>query len=167
MRPRRNAAGASAWLEMAGAPMKTARWCLLGLALPLAAGELAGQSPTLALSGNPQALIVGSAIAGFAPDPVEDHGTTYSLATAETAVIEAELDGPLPPGVTLRVRLTPPAGAVGAGVVTLTTSPQVVVTSIPPGSYADLLIEYELIATVAGGVVLLNTRQVTFTISPL
>jgi hypothetical protein len=120
----------------------------------------------MTLSGDPQVLIIRSAIAGFSPDPAQDGGTVYSIEVAETSDIVAQLDGAMPPGVTLRISLETPTGATGTGTVSLSTAPQALVRSIPPGTYTALGIVYELSATVAAGVVSLDARQVVFTVTP-
>lgn len=133
----------------------------LALQLTWAAGV---DAQTLTVSGNPQALVISTAIAGAAPDPAEDQGTTYSVSTGAISRIEAHLEAALPPGVGLWVNLEPPLGAIGAGWVQLTSTPQVVVSSILPGTYSGRGIRYRLTATVQAGVVSLNSRQVTFTV---
>lgn len=141
----------------------------IGLALmaqAAAAGASGAQETMLELSGDPQGLIVWSATAGFAPDPAEANGTTYSLVAADPSYIEVQLEVPLPAGVTLRILLEAPPGASSAGVITLSTTPQVAVSSIPPGSYAGLAIQYELSVTTAAGVVPLSTQLVGFTLAP-
>lgn len=118
----------------------------------------------IALTGDPQALVVYSAVAGFAPDPTTDDMTTYSVEIVESSDIEVRLDAPLPADVMLYVRMEPPPGASSAGLVALSTTPQVLVGSIPPGTYSSLSITYELWATVAAGVVPLDSRQVSFSV---
>lgn len=136
----------------------------LAILLLLVTHPLRAQESTLILSGDPQTLVIFTAVAGFRPDPLWDEGTTYSLTTTGTSSIEAQLDSPLPPGVTLRVQVEPPPGALGAGVVTLSTTAQVLASSIPAGTYSGLGLRYELSTTVAAGVVPLSSRRVTFTL---
>lgn len=146
--------------------MKTSLRLAAALALQLAGGAgLTAQEGTISVSGDPQPLVIQSATPGLSPDPAQDVGTTYSLTASEVSAIEARLDAPLPAGVQLQLRLTPPPGGVSAGAVALSTSPRLVVTSIPAGSYGGLTIQYELVATVAAGVVSMSTRQVIFTIT--
>ena len=138
------------------------RAMLCGLALLI--GVRAEAQTTVTLSADPQMLIVSEAVAGSTPQAVLDATTTYSLELGQTSSVVARLDGPLPTGVTLRVRLFPPAGAADMGVVTLTTLSQTVIAAIPAGIYTGYGITYELSATVAAGVVPLNVRQVVFEI---
>lgn len=135
---------------------------LSGLALLI--GVRAEAQATLTLSADPQMMIMSEAVAGSGPQAVLDVTTRYSLELGQTSSVAARLDGPLPNGVTLRVRLVPPAGAADMGVVTLTTLSQTVIAAIPPGVYTGYGITYELSATVAAGVVPLNVRQVVFEI---
>lgn len=135
---------------------------MCGLALLI--GMRAEAQTTLSLSADPQMLIVSEAVSGFTPQAVVDATTTYSLELGQTSSVVARLDGPLPTGVTLRVRLFPPSGAADMGVVTLTTLSQTVIAAIPAGTYTGHEITYELSATVRAGVVPLNVRQVVFEI---
>lgn len=150
---------------MKGTRGRLAAGALLALTL-LAPRMLDAQGSTLTLSGDPQALVISSAVAGFGPDPVTDEGTTYSVVAEDLSRITGQLDAPLPTGVTLLVRLEPPTGALGQGWVTLGTTAQVLVSSILPGTYSGLGIQYQLRATVAAGVVPLGSRAVTFTVEP-
>lgn len=137
-----------------------ATWILL----LLLAQPLSAQVSSLTLSGDPQAMVISTAVAGFGPDPAGDEGTTYSLTATEPSRIEVQLDAPLPPGVTLQLQLEPPPGAIGAGAIELNTAPQVLINSIPAGTYTGLGIRYQLTATVGAGVVPLSSRTVTFTL---
>lgn len=134
------------------------------LVLTLLPRAVEAQESSVTLSGDPQALVISTAVAGFGPDPAWDEGTTYSLTSAATSSIEGQLDSPLPSGVTLRIQLEPPPGALGAGSVELTTTPRVLVSSIPAGTYSGLGVRYELRATVQAGVVPLSSRRITFTL---
>lgn len=133
----------------------------LALHLTCAAGA---EGQTLTVSGNPQAMVIATAVAGAAPDAAEDQGTTYTLTTGSISRIEGHLEAALPTGVGLWVNLEPPLGGLGAGWVQLTTTPQVLVSSILPGTYNPQTIRYRLTATVEAGVVSLNSRQVSFTL---
>lgn len=138
---------------------------MLPVLLILLAQPVWGQESMLTLSGDPQPLVISTAVAGFGPDPVWDEGTTYSLTVTEPSAVEAQLDAPLPPGVTLLVQLEPPSGALGAGPVALSSTPQVLVSSIPVGTYTGLGIRYQFAARVEAGVVPVSSRRITFTIT--
>lgn len=134
-------------------------------ALAALAGAGSAQQSSLTVSGDPQALIIRVAFAGLSPEPARDEGTVYSVSVTEFSDIVAQLDAPLPAGVTLLLQLEPPPGATGGGAVSLSTVPQTVVRSIPPGSYSVLGVIYELRATVGAGVVPISSRQITFTLT--
>ncbi len=138
-----------------------------GLLVLFATAGLADASAaqTLEASGDPSALVISTASAGYSPDPVQDVSTTYDLIVAlDGARIVGRLDAPLPEGVTLEVTLEPPAGAVGHGPVALSTDDQDLVTLIDAGSYAGLSIQYDLSAGVDAGVLSATGRLVTYTL---
>lgn len=138
--------------------------------LILALGAVLGPRPAAAqafsVSGSPPTLRVNGAIAGSAPTPVTTGATTYSLTNlVPGSKIRARLSAPLPAGVTLRVSLQAPSGGTTVGWVTLTTTDQLVIDNVPVGVFANLQITYELSATAAAGVVALNSRVVSLTLS--
>ncbi|HEX6938882.1 MAG TPA: hypothetical protein VF158_05680 [Longimicrobiales bacterium] len=137
---------------------------LAGLCLG-AAAPARGQM--LSVSGDPAPLAVSTAVPGFAPAPVADATTTYDVTTGPTlSRIVARLDAPLAPGVTLTVELEAPTGATALGPVALTTADQDVVVDIPASTIeAGLQIRYTLTATMAAGVVPVQTPAVIFTLT--
>jgi hypothetical protein len=137
---------------------------LVVLVTTLRAAPAHAQS-TLTLSGDPAPLVVSTAVAGNAPDPVMERSTTYSLSAIDiTSRITARLDAALPPGVTLKVSLAAPPGATSSGPVALSTTEQDVVRGILTGSYTGLSITYTLQATSGAGVVPPSAPSVTFTV---
>lgn len=137
---------------------------LVVLATALHTASAHAQS-TLTLSGEPAPLVVSTAPAGGAPSPVTASNTTYALSVADVASrVTVRLDTPLPPGVTLRVRMAAPPGATSAGDVTLSTTEQDVLRGIPAGNYAGLSITYTLQATPGAGVVPPSAPSVTFSV---
>jgi hypothetical protein len=65
----------------------------------------------LAVSGDPQPLVINSASAGQEPDDAIDSSTSYSFtANYGNTVIFASLDSAMPLGVTLSVQLAAPVG---------------------------------------------------------
>jgi hypothetical protein len=119
------------------------------------------------VSGDPAPMIINSAAAGGTPFTVTSTLTTYSITSLfRNARIRATLSAPLPTGVTLRINVQAPAGGISSGWVTLTGGNQQVVGNIPVGAFTNLQIRYELSATVGAGVVALNTRMVTLSVSP-
>jgi hypothetical protein len=116
------------------------------------------------VSGSPTQMTVNTALAGSTPVDVTDASTSYSTTTpgSGTHGITAQLDTPMPAGVTLTVSLAASGAAASSGPVALSTTPQDVVTGIKQ-KISALPITYTLSATLAAGVVPLQTRQVTFT----
>ena len=116
------------------------------------------------VSGSPAQMTVNTALAGSTPVAVTDASTSYSTTTpgSGTHGITAQLDTAMPAGVTLTVTLAVSGTAASPGPVALSTTPQDVVTAIKQ-KISSLPITYTLGATLAAGVVPLQTRQVTFT----
>lgn len=140
--------------------------CGVGMAacLTITAQTALGQSSSLAVSGDPPPLFVGTAIAGDQPLPAVDGSTVYSITAASGEKITAYIDQAMPPGVTIEITLAAPPGAVSAGPVVLTTVPQDLVRSLPAGTFSGLSISYTLRATVAAGVVSPRWRTVSFAV---
>jgi hypothetical protein len=110
-------------------------------------------------------LTIDSATAGSAPDSVSDNSTTYSITTNGTnKKITAAIDTEMPTGLTLEVELAAPTGGTSSGIMTLSGTDSDVVTAITPVAETALQIGYTLGATPAAGVVVSNTKTVTFTI---
>lgn len=137
---------------------------LMAFALILGAREARAQY--LSVSGSPAPLAVNAAVAGVAPQPDTDNSTTYTILAfgRGTQKLTAQLSAPMPSGVTLRVQLAAPSGATSAGLVTLSTTPQNVVTGIGT-SFTTRAITYQLSATIAAGVVPTQSRTVTLTLT--
>ncbi|MFI5246239.1 MAG: hypothetical protein ACHQQR_13480 [Gemmatimonadales bacterium] len=117
------------------------------------------------MSGSPAQMTVSAAVAGSAPAAVSNTNTTYSLSTSPPSghyAITASINTPMPAGVTLTANLAASKGA-SAGAVALGTTAQNVVTGITKKMNGQS-ITYTLTATVAAGVVPVQTRQVTFTL---
>jgi hypothetical protein len=116
------------------------------------------------VSGSPAQMTVNTAPVGSAPVAVTDASTSYSTTTpgGTTHGITAQLNTPMPIGVTLTVTLAVSGTAASPGPVALSTTPQNVVTGLKQKINA-LPVTYTLGATLAAGVVPLQTRQVTFT----
>ena len=118
----------------------------------------------ISVSGSPAQMTVSAAIAGSAPIAVSNALTTYTISKPGSGswTITAQLNSPMPAGVTLTVDLAVSGAAVSAGVVTLTTAPANVVTGIR-AKINGRSITYVLSATSAAGVVPVQTRIVTLT----
>lgn len=120
----------------------------------------------IGLSGGPGPLVVTYASAGTAPADAVDESTTWTVTTNQTSrKITGVLDSDLPPGLTLRIALTPPDGGGSAGSVPLSTAPQDLVTGFGSINSSDLGVTYTLSATTDAGVVPRDSRIVTFTIT--
>ncbi len=150
----------------------TAAAAALFFAVAPAAAQDADQTVTfeveavnvISVSGN-ASLKISTATAGSALTQATHTSTTYSITTNETdRKITAALDLAMPAGVTLKVALVAPTGASAASPVTLSTTPQDVVTNISTLNESALGITYTLDATLAAGVVASADRTVTFTI---
>lgn len=113
----------------------------------------------------PLTLVINAATAGVLPDDATDDTTTYSITTNETGnKITARIDTAMPAGLVLKVRLDPPAQTgASTGEVTLTTTPQDVVTGIGPATASKIRIFYTLSATAAVAPTS-GQRSVTFTL---
>lgn len=140
--------------------------CGVGIAacLTITAQSASAQSGSIAVSGDPSALIVGTAIAGNQPLPAVDGSTVYSVTASSGEKITAYIDQSMPYGVTLELALAAPTGAISVGSVVLTTVPQDLVHSLPAGTFSGLSISYTLRATVAAGVVSPRWRTVSFAV---
>ncbi len=112
----------------------------------------------------PVTLAINAATAGALSNDATDDTTTYSITTNETGKkITARIDTAMPAGLLLKLRLDPPSTGTSVGEVTLTTTPQDVVTGIGPATASKIKILYTLSAT--GAVVPTSgERSVTFTL---
>ncbi len=122
---------------------------------------------TISVSGPPSSLVVSTATAGAQPDSVSDSSTTYTatVSSGMTGTIWASLNSSLPSATTLQVNLEAPTGATSLGGISLTSSDQMVVTGIAPGTYDSLTVTYIFSGTVSAGVVSSTPCTVLFTIT--
>jgi hypothetical protein len=118
------------------------------------------------VTGSPSTLRVQTAVAGLAPAPVSDNSTSYTYKSPgpKNKKITAQLNAPMPSGVTLQVTLQAPSGAVSIPNVTLDATARDVVTGVPRRQDTPLSITYTLSATLDAGVVPPQSRTVTLTI---
>jgi hypothetical protein len=117
----------------------------------------------------PGLLVINSAIAGNAPTPQSTSTAQYrvKVANGTTKQIKASISSPLPAGVTLTMTVDAPSGATSTGPVTLTTTPQTVVTNLTGNGFSsNLTVTYSLSATTAAGVVAASNTTVTLTMTP-
>lgn len=118
----------------------------------------------ISVTGSPS-LVINDATAGSGLTSATASGT-YAVTTNQTnRKITAQLDTSMPAGVTLSVALAAPTGGTSAGVVSLSTTAQDVVTGVSSVNESGLSIGYTLSATVAAGVVPAGNRTVTYTIT--
>ena len=124
-------------------------------------------SDSISVSGDPGPLVINGAIAGSEPTSVTDATTTYSVQTTpNNQRITGELNSAMPANTTLRIELQPPTGATGMGEVSLSTTAQNLVTSIPHHTdEGGLSITYKFCATVSAGIVSPTSRTVTLTVT--
>jgi hypothetical protein len=140
----------------------------LGVALvSLMAGAGQLRSQTILVSGSPGLLRVTTAVAGSEPVAVSNATTTYTVVTPtpnRTYKITARLDVAMPVGLTLNATLAAPPAGTSLGAVALDVTDRDVVTGIRRNLTSTRSITYQLVATVAAGVVPLSSRTVTLTI---
>lgn len=135
---------------------------LVGLAA-VWSGEARAQF--LSTSGSPATMKVSAAIPGAGLTPVSDASTKYTVIELGGGhhEITAQINSPMPAGVTLTVELAAPSGATSTGPVVLGVAAHAAVTNIST-TISSNAITYNLSATPAAGVVAAQTRTVTFTI---
>ncbi len=124
-----------------------------------------GAINSLAVSGNPGALSITSAIAGSDPTPVTNATTTYAYSTNGTnKKITGALNQNMEAGLTMEVQLAAPTGGSSAGYVSMSTTSQPLATGITKRNETGKTITYRFNATVAAGVVPLIQKTLTLTL---
>ena len=108
-------------------------------------------------------MVVSTAVAGNPPTAVIDASTTYKIvATGAAHGVTGQLTTALPAGVTLTATLAACGGGTSYGPIALTTVAQNLVHGITTtGSGCTATITYQLSATVAAGVMALQSTKVT------
>jgi hypothetical protein len=140
---------------------------VLAIAALLPLGSRAAFAQTLGVSGNPGLLRVSAAVSGSEPIAVTNSVTSYTVTTPNANRlynITAQLNAAMPVGLTLNATLAAPAGATSLGPIALDQTARNVVTNVPRRTNSTHGITYQLVATVAAGVVPVSTRIVTLTI---
>jgi hypothetical protein len=132
----------------------------------LAAGATKVSAQGLQTSGNPAALHITTAVAGFNPTAKTNSATTLRIqGSSGTWHVAAKLNSNMPAGTTLTVNLAAPAGgSVSLGNVNLTNTNQTLVTNIGNIGNTFCVLTYTFNATPAAGVIASTTRTVTFSI---
>lgn len=152
---------------MSGGPFMP-RMLRIMIAAGLVIGAGSARAQSLSVSGSPSPMVVSTAIAGATPQPEVDGSTTYTVfapLSFNTKKITAQINSPMPAGVTLRMALQATNNGTSQGYVTLGTTARDVVTNIGWVFWETHGITYELSATLAAGVVPRQTRIVTLTIT--
>lgn len=146
--------------------MSCMRFAWMPAVLLAVAGRTAA-SQFITVPGNPTPLTVSNAVAGLQPMAVSS-STTYRIRTPKQAgrtyKITAQLNSPMPAGVTLTATMTAAPGATSAGPVTLDGTARDLVIGIPANVRFTGTVTYQVGATVSAGVVPSSTRNVTLTI---
>jgi hypothetical protein len=125
------------------------------------------QIVTLAVTASPGAMLINSApAAGSQPSSATDASTSYRLTSlfAPAKKITAQLNAPMPPGVTLTATFAAAGGGTSSGPVALDATARNMVINIGSSLLSTNLITYVLSATVTAGVVPSQSRTVTLTI---
>jgi hypothetical protein len=133
------------------------------------AGRVAHAQDNVQFRAAPGSLIIGAAVAGSDPTGVSTSSAMYrvKVANGSTKQIMASINSAMPAGTTMTISVAAPPGATSAGTVTLTTTPQTVVTNVTNSSFsADLAITYTLSATSAAGVIASANKTVTLAVTP-
>ncbi|MES2198646.1 MAG: hypothetical protein V4489_00555 [Chlamydiota bacterium] len=124
---------------------------------------LTSSAASMTFSSNPSPLAITKAIPGKELFTVLDTSTTCNLTVLKKPItILAALDSPLQAHTTLKIGLSLPPQS--ASFTSLSTTPQVLASSISEGSYPSIQITYEYAATVAAGVIPMQTRTIFFTL---
>jgi hypothetical protein len=126
------------------------------------------EAQTLSVSGSPTPMVINTAIAGQLPTDASDLATTFSVRAQNRnnpAKITARLNAPMPAGMTLTIQMQLPTGATGGGPIALDATEREIIGNITTTNNAARTITYTLSATPAAGVVPIQSRTVTFTVS--
>lgn len=121
----------------------------------------------LAVTGNPNALIITDATAGSALNAVSDNNTKYNMLTnMDNMKIVASIDNKMPDGTKLMVKLGSTKGS-STGVIDLSNAltPVDVVTGINKGSENNQSIEYTFAANADVGQIQSQSRTITLTLT--
>lgn len=121
---------------------------------------------SLSISGNPATMSITTATAGSQPNGVTDTSTTYGVSTTIVVrSITGSINTSMPTGTTLQVQLAAPAGATSTGNITMTTTAQNLVTSIPILTLiSNPSVTYTFSATVAAAPVTNGSVTLTLTL---
>ena len=141
---------------------------LCAVALSLTGRAASAQPVTiLTVSGSPAAFVVSAAIAGSQPASLSSTLSYFVRAKnpAGSQKITAQLDSPMPAGITLTLSMVAPPSAISLGAVSLDITPRNILVSVDKENGNTYGMTYVFSATVAAGVVPSQTRTVTLTMS--
>ena len=140
--------------------------CTFALLLSGWAKAAQAQATALSVSGSPAPFTITTAVAGSEPAALTNSVTTYFVKAKNIGgpqKISARLDAPMPLGTTLTVQMVASPGATSLGAVSLDATVRDIVINIDKENGTSYGITYVFSATVAAGVVPMQTRTVTFT----
>jgi hypothetical protein len=143
----------------------TALLLIIGL-LSFNSRPMVAQFVTLSVTASPGAMTINSAVAGLQPTSKTDATTSYRVTSflAPQKKITAQLNAPMPAGMTLTATYAALGGGTSSGPVALDATARNMVINIGTVLGGTAAITYVVAATVAAGVVPLQTRTVTLTI---
>jgi hypothetical protein len=141
----------------------------LGASLLLCGSRLASaQTLSVSVSGPPATMTITTIpAAGAQPNFVTNGTTSYTVTVKQSPPqqITAQLNAPMPTGVTLTATFAAVNGATSSGPVNLDATARSVVTNIGTENNKNAAITYKLSATVSAGVVPVQTRTVMLTLT--
>lgn len=121
----------------------------------------------IAVSGNPNALIITDAIAGSDLTPATDNTTSYNITTnTDNMKIVASISAPMPSGTRLLMQLASNRGtSVGSMDVSNAVSPVDLVTGISKGADLNQAITYVFAANADVPAIASDSRTVMLTLT--
>jgi hypothetical protein len=120
-------------------------------AMPVLGARDAAPTVSVGIGGSVTLVVSAAGAPGSGLASASD-STIYTVANdAGVKALVGRLDADLPAHLTMTVELSPPVGAASAGVVTLTSSDQPLVTNIGVVDEAGLTMAFTLSATVEAG----------------
>ena len=125
------------------------------------------QATVLTVSGSPGAFTVSTAVAGSQPLGLSNSSTTYFVRVRNSEGVKkiiAQLNSPMPVGTSLTLAMAAPPGASSLGAVSLDATGRDIVVNIEKENGVTLGVTYAFTATVAAGVVPVQSRTVTLTL---
>ncbi len=121
----------------------------------------------IAVSGNPNALVITDAVAGSDLTPASDNTTSYNITTnADNMKIVASISSPMPSGTKLLMQLASNRGtSLGSMDLSNALSPVDLVTGISKGADLNQAISYVFQANADVPAIASDSRTVTLTLT--